>query len=261
MKSNNLLWIIAITASLISLYAIWQTLRLRTDLTNATCRHEQERCEANCDEAFLQDTLEIAIARSSARLNHNQALLTCRVDNLGNPTAIDACQQAENDRFNRQMGQLDARVQTLITVRNACRDSCAAKAAACADNDDQNDLPSKIDVPFTVDCIEGNNAPCYKPVPEICKLIQDICKDCLTSLCPGSDWFFSAEGNVTITLTAAANEKEAGRELAHSSMEKEMIRLQVPDQVKLNEGENLYLRFSGEGVKQGASIHLRGYSK
>ncbi len=259
MKSNNYLWIIAIIALLGSLYATWQTRLNRINLAAEICRHEKAQCESACDQTFLHDTLEIAISRSNARLNHAQALLACRVDNIGSQAAIDACQQTENDRFNRQMGQLDAQVQVLLNARDACRDSCTARAAECAGGDD--DLPQKIDVPFTIDCIDGNNAPCFKPVPDICKLVNDVCQDCLNSLCPGSDWYFQADAQVTITLVAATSEKETGRDLAKSSMKDDLIKLEVPDNVKLKEGENLYLRFTGDKVSKGMSIHLRGYAK
>ncbi|HJW31554.1 MAG TPA: hypothetical protein VJ508_20130, partial [Saprospiraceae bacterium] len=252
MKTNNLLWILTGISLIAAFYAIWESHHVHEHLENLECAYARSQCESACNEAFGRDTLAIAITRSNAILSHDRALLACRIDHIGNQAAIDECTQNENARFNRQMNGLEAQLTAIRDQHTTCLDTCAAHAAECEEGDeDEGSFTPSLDEPFEINCIEGNNALCFKEVPEICKMIQDVCQDCLTSLCPGSDWMFSADGNVEISLVAAPSEKDQGRTLCKSSMKEKMIVLEVPEKVKLESGEKLYLRFIGEGAKAG----------
>lgn len=194
------------------------------------------RCVADCESVRDRDLAALQLNEAQANLQHNQALLACHINNIGNQTAREECEADEERRFREALDVIDARRGVITGAFERCADACGATTSGTPSTPD-------YEPPFEVPCIESAGFACYGDVADICKHISGVCGDCFTSLCPDSTWEFSSDTPMFVNLVAAAKPSPDGRTLATSAFSSTRVSLFVPRDIKLQAGEKLWLRF------------------
>jgi hypothetical protein len=220
-------------------------------------------CQRGCD-AALRDTLNANnLDRGIARIAHQQALIECNVQNIGNTTAQQQCRQEETRAFDDLMARIDAsdvaareRHERCVAQCRTENDACQASNAAVSDGN----ITAAVDVVGTVtdDCIPGG-PPCFKPVSDFCQHASGPCDECTLSFCGGGEWMIETDGNQlpsSTTLVAATDPLKNPRVLATSTTRGNQAVLNVPPNIKLGAGEQLYFGFSS-AKKAGGPVQLR----
>lgn len=114
----------------------------------------------------------------------------------------------------------------------------------CTNNCQQGSPPvPDFELPFDIPCIESRGFTCFKAVSELCQQVSGACGDCWQTLCPDQGWEFSSDTPMTVTLVAAAEPEKNPRTLAASTSKSKRVALSVPRNIKLENGEKLWLRF------------------
>lgn len=208
------------------------------------CRNERSRCIQECNSTRDRAILENQLRRSEIQLQLNRDLLECMINNLGNQAAIDQCRSEISRAAERQLEGLDAADNTIRAAREQCVERCREQARRC----DEPDLtqPGGGGAGIEIECIEGNNAPCFKEVLEICTVIVGPCDNCWESLCGDGQWSFESDTPLEVTLVAASDPAKSPRVLSTSSLKGKEAVLAIPAGIKLNRGERLYLGFSSK---------------
>lgn len=208
------------------------------------CRKRYERCVRNCYKTRDDQLANNQIQRGIIELQRLRDLRECLIQNSDNEQARIECQRQVNAAADEAMAQLDARDEA---IRAAFDQSMAACSKDAKDCDDKVKFYGEIASPrvtVEVNCIEGNNAPCFKSVREICKKISGPCDDCFRSLCGDSTWFFESDTPLSVTLEAATDPKKDARVLSRTSKRGKVAALPIPKLIKLKEKEQLYIGFS-----------------
>jgi hypothetical protein len=208
------------------------------------CFIRYHQCRQDCistrDRALRENEQRRTLIEFQRRLD----LLDCRITNLGNEQAITQCQAEINDAAEAELAQIDAQEQVVRTRYAACIIACKRKARECMDELEDFVRESEGPVVIEVDCIEGHNAPCFKPVPEICTQIFGPCDDCLRTLCGDDAWSFESDIPLDVTLAVATDPKKDARVLATSIKDGNQAILLIPRPIRLRGMEQLYLGFS-----------------
>ena len=214
------------------------------------CRNERSRCIQECDRTRDRAINENRLRRTEIQFQLNRDLLDCRLNNLGNQPAIEQCQNEVTAAAQTQLAQLDVSDNTIRAAREQCVATCREQARRC----DEPDLsqPGGGGGPgIEIACIEGNNAPCFKEVLEICTVIAGPCDNCWESLCGDGQWTFESDTPLDVTLVAARDPKKSPRVLSTSSLKGKQAVLAIPAGIKLSPGERLYFGFSSKEKPSG----------
>lgn len=250
MRSAVLVGIVVLVISGLGFYYLLDRIR------SQECRDARDRCIEACDRTRDIALGENQLKRSLIQLQLTRDLLDCRLDNTGNPAAIQQCQADRNAAAQAQLASLDASDNTIRTAREQCVTRCRDQAREC-DDESQPERVTPVGggggPGVEISCIEGNNAPCFKEVPEICKVITGPCDNCPETLCGDGQWSFESETPLEVTLVAATDPAKSPRVLATSSPKGKEAVLGIPAGIKLNPGERLYLGFNSKD-KPGAPV-------
>lgn len=220
-------------------------------------------CVERCDD-ILENTLDRnESSRSLATSDRLQALTDCGppIDDV----ARQCLQEAERV-FNDRIAALAAADATAREMREQCAAECSDELHACdaantaALTGRGGTATANVNVVgnIKIDCVEGG-APCFKPVSEFCERASGGCEQCWQSLCGQGEWTVETVGNqlpLNTTLVAATNPSKNPRVLAASFPRGNQSVLNVPPNIKLGEGEQLYFGFSSK-QKPGGPVEVR----
>lgn len=220
-------------------------------------------CEQRCDNA-LRNTLDANNRdRFFAFPDLQRALDLC---GLPIDDTARECREEAQRAFNDRIAALDAADAAARETREQCVAECgrqlrtcdAANAALLSGSTGTVTATVNIVGNVTVDCIEGG-APCFKPVSEFCQRASGGCEQCGLSLCGAGEWTVETVGNqlpVNTTLVAATDPSKNPRVLAASITRGNRVVLNVPPNIKLAEGEQLYFGFRSP-KKPGGPVEVR----
>lgn len=219
-------------------------------------------CEQACDDD-LEDALERNdLQRGLADIAHGQALTNCLVENVGDAAGLAECREEADTAFRNRIAEIDGLDAAARQMRGQCVSECSRQYQECnATNEaafsSSGAVSASVDVVGTVsaDCFPG--AACFEPVSDLCQQISGVCDQCTLSLCGGGEWTVETVGNqlpVTTTLVAATDLSKNPRVLATSTTRGNQAILNVPPNIKLGEGEQLYF---GLGSQNKGRVELR----
>jgi hypothetical protein len=242
---------LVIASQLISVYYLNHRIRF------IACLPMRQLCELRCDRA-LSDTLD---RNDGERMRRAAALQLAILDCNGNPdpAARARCAQEVTSNFQEEMARLDASDAAARATRDQCVEECRREYEACRAGNDASlstgAVSASVDVvgPGTIDCVEGG-APCFRPVSDFCQRASGSCDQCWLSMCGGGEWTIETVGNqlpLNTTLVAALDPSKNPRVLATSTTRGNQAVLNVPPNIKLGEGEQLYFGFSSEEKRSG----------
>ena len=210
-------------------------------LGQANCDREYRSCVRTCNTTRDQTLSRNQLQRSQIRLQLNRDLIQCNVQFAGDPTARQACRREKQAAADAALAELDRSDQQAARDRIACISDCRTRLRECR----QPPRPQPIvGGDFEVECLEGG-APCRGAVSEFCQRAQSACDDCWRSLCGGGEWLIDSEAPLrSVTLVALSDTSNRVRVLATSHVNGKRSRLNVPRNLKLRTGEQLYFQFS-----------------
>ncbi|HEV7744200.1 MAG TPA: hypothetical protein VGO56_04310 [Pyrinomonadaceae bacterium] len=224
-------------------------------------------CKQGCDQVFDQ-----ALANNQSRRDDIREARDRRLDNCVRDHAFDSEAQfrCENDvrlDADAQLARVDAVDAMAKKRRELCVQKCGTQLQECdASNaaafaSDSNSITATVNTAgtVTVDCIDGGpRAPCFKPVSDFCQHATAPCDGCTLSFCGGGEWTVDAGNQLPLntTLVAATDPSKNPRVLATSTTRGNQAVLNVPADIKLGEGEQLYFGFSST-KKPGGPVEVR----
>jgi hypothetical protein len=223
-------------------------------------------CEQRCDTA-RDNALRLNEAqRLLAAVAYNQARFNCIGEHAGDNAALTRCAQEAERAFSERMASLDASDAAAIATREQCGEECSRRLHACdaanaaALSGSTGAVAGSVNVVgnVTVDCVEGG-APCFKPVSDFCQRASGACDQCWLSLCGGGEWVVEPVGEqlpLSTTLVAATDPSKSPRVLATSAARGNQAVLNVPPDIKLGGGEQLYFGFSSR-KRPGGPVEVR----
>ena len=218
--------VIALVTSIASLIGL---LHNRETVAQAECGRQ---CERQRDSALSQ----IQVERSTVTLDHNQKLLACRLENVGNQSAIAQCLSEENTRFSQELQDLAARSVAAEIAFTACSKGCNSATSA-------GQPTLTVDVPIEIDCIESGAFVCFKDVPGLCQKVFGSCGDCWRTLCPDQVWEFSGDVPMSVALVAGSLPGKNARALVTPCPRGRRVSLAAPRDLKLEKDEKLWVVF------------------
>jgi hypothetical protein len=194
---------------------------------------------------------------------HGQAITNCTVENVGNTAGREDCQREATRVFEERLREIDALDQFATEAQERCITECGRKKEECETsnaNASTGAVSANIYVgaTVTITCVEGG-APCFQPVSRFCSQISGACDQCLQSLCGGGEWTVETVGDqlpLNTTLVAATDPSKSPRVLATSTTRGNQAVLNVPRDIKLGGGEQLYFGFS-PAKRGGGPIQVR----
>ena len=204
------------------------------------CTREYARCVRACNATRDQTLANHGVRRGQIRIQLNQALIQCNVQFIGNPAGRRACRNQAQARAGAELAALDALNQQAQRIRIGCITDCRQQLRDCEQSTPS--LPT-LSGDFTVDCLPGG-ALCQGPVSGFCQRAAGACDDCWRSMCGGGEWRLESEVDLrSVTLVAVSDRFKIGRVLATSSVNGKRATLNVPRDLKLRRGEQLYFQF------------------
>lgn len=221
-------------------------------------------CTQQCDEDLRDALARNDLQRPLADMAHTQALIACNVENVGDPAGAARCREEADRAFANRLAEIDALDAAATQIRDQCVAGCRTEYQECnASNDAASSgaVARSIDIIGTIsaDCFPG--ATCFEPVSDFCQRASGNCDECTLSLCGGGEWTIETLGNqlpVTTTLVAATDLSRNPRVLATSTMRGNQVILNVPPDIKLGEGEQLYFGLSSQNKAVGhVALRLR----
>ena len=243
-----------IISQVISTYYLNRRVRLvGCDLINHLCAQR-------CGDA-LRDTLsENNDQRLLNFLALQQANFECNIQHERDDAARSQCLQEASTAFDQREAVLSASDAAARETRNQCVAECSHACEATNDLVIAGSTGASVSVVgnVTVDCVEGG-APCFKPVSDFCQSISGACEQCGLSLCGGGEWMVEPVGQqlpLSTTLVAATDPMKNPRVLATSAARGNRAVLNVPPNIKLGGGEQLYFGFSPQ-KKPGGPFEVR----
>lgn len=233
----------AVLAVIAAVFSVISFFYIRTE----RCRNRYDRCVEECDRTRDRALSENDIQRGQIEFQLLQDLSDCRIQNLLDRQASEQCQTEKKTAAEAELAQLNAQDDAIRAAREQCvAAECRRQARECEDEIEfLGEVPSTA-VPVEVECIEGNNAPCFKEVLEICTKISGPCDNCWRSLCGDGTWSFESDVPLDVTLVAATDPRKDARVLSTSSMNGKQAALPLQKQIKLKGREQLYIGFSSK---------------
>lgn len=203
------------------------------------CERNYRSCVGNCNATRDQTQTRNDIQRSQILLQLGRDLIQCNVQNVGNPAARDECRNRTQRAADTALAQLDASDLQAERDRITCITDCRRQLREC-----QNPRPEpSAGGGFTIECLDGG-APCRGPVSDFCTRAAGSCDDCWRSLCGGGEWIIDSEVPLrSVTLVAVTDVSRSERVLAVSSVSGRRARFNVPRNLRLRQGEQLYFQF------------------
>ena len=205
------------------------------------CESDYRTCVRACNTTRDQTLSRNALRRSQIRLQLGQDLTQCNVRFIGDPRGRQSCRNEKQAAANAALAELDRSDRQAERDRISCITECRRQLRECQ----QPPRPEPIvDGGFTIDCLEGG-PPCRGAVSDFCKRAAGACDDCWRSLCGGGEWLIDSEVPLrSVTLVAVSDTSRRERVLATSSIKGKRAILNVPRDLKLRSGEQLYFQFS-----------------
>lgn len=212
-----------------------------SSVVGQTCETRYRACVRGCNAARDQALSRNNLERSQVRIRLGQALIQCNVQYVGDPAGRQECRRAAQAAAAADFARLDGLDRQVNRERINCISECRRQRTECL----QPPAPTpNFGGSFEIECLEGG-APCSGPVSEFCQRAAGACDDCWRSMCGGGEFRIDSEVSLrTVTLVAARNNRRPGRILATSYNRGGRLRLNVPRNIKLNSGEQLYFRLS-----------------
>jgi hypothetical protein len=204
------------------------------------CERNYRTCVGRCNAARDQTQTRNDIRRSQITLQLGRDLIQCNVQNVGNPAARDACRNEKQAAADAALAQIDASDLQAERDRISCITECRRQLREC-----QQPPPPQPSAGgnFIIECLDGG-APCRGPVSEFCTKAAGSCDDCWRSLCGGGEWIIDSEVPLrSVTLVAVSTASRSERVLATSSIRGLRAIFNVPRNIRLGQGEQLYFQF------------------
>ena len=225
---------------------------LSSNVLGQTCETRYRTCVRGCnatrDQALARNNLE----RSQVRIRLGQALTQCNVQYVGDPVGRQECRRAAQAAADADFARIDGLDRQAQRDRISCITECRRQRTECL----QPPAPTpNFGGSFEIECLEGG-APCSGPVSEFCQRAAGACDDCWRSLCGGGEFRIISDVSLrTVTLVAVRNNRRHARILATSYSRGGQLRLNVPRNIKLNSGEQLYFQLSPR-TRPGRSVKI-----
>jgi hypothetical protein len=197
-------------------------------------------CNATRDQTFSRNSLR----RNQISIQLAQELTQCNIRYLGDPAGRQSCRNEKRAVANVALAELDSSDRQAARDRLNCITECRRQLRECR----ASSFPVPIDPvkgEVSVDCLEGGPL-CRGLVKEFCTMASGACDDCWRSLCGGGDWLIDSELPLKVTLVAVSDLSRSVRVLAISSMRGKRAILNVPRELKLESGEQLYFQYSSQ---------------
>ena len=203
------------------------------------CERNYRSCVRTCNTTRDQTQARNDIQRSQITLQLGRDLIQCNVQNVGNPAGRDQCRNEKQAAADAAYARLDALDLQAERDRIACITECRRQLREC-----QFPAPEpSTGARFTIECLDGG-APCRGPVSEFCTRAAGFCDDCWRSMCGGGEWIIDSEVPLrSVTLVAVSTASRSERVLAVSSVRGKSARFNVPSNIRLKQGEQLYFQF------------------
>ena len=203
------------------------------------CERNYRSCVRTCNTTRDQTQARNDIQRSQTTLQLGRDLIQCNVQNVGNPAARDQCRNEKQAAADAVFARLDASDLQAERDRIACITECRRQLREC-----QNPRPEpSVGDGFTIECLDGG-APCRGPVSDFCTKAAGSCDDCWHSMCGGGEWIIDSEVPLrSVTLVAVSNAPLSERVLANSAIRGKRATFNVPRNIRLRQGEQLYFQF------------------
>ena len=206
-----------------------------------TCERNYRTCVRTCNLRRDQTQARNDIRRSQITIQLGRDLIQCNIQNVGNPTAREQCRNERIAAADAALAQVDASDLQAERDRIRCITECRRQFREC-----QAPAPREPVVTgprVTIDCLDGG-APCRGPVSEFCTQAAGSCDDCWRSLCGGGEWLIDSEVPLSsVTLVAVSEASRSERVLVTSTIRGTRATLNVPRNLNLRRGEQLYFQF------------------
>jgi len=211
-----------------------------SNVLGQTCETRYRTCVRGCNETRDQALARNNLERSQVRIRLGQALTQCNVQFVTDPVGRQECRRAAQAAAAADFARLDGLDRQAQRERINCISECRRQLREC-----QTPAPTpNFGGNFEIECLEGG-PPCRGEVSEFCQRAVGACDDCWRSLCGGGEWQIDSDVPLrSVTLVAVRNNQRQARILATSSSRGGRLKLNVPRNIKLNTGEQLYFQFS-----------------
>lgn len=246
MKTNTIIASVIVLIIAAMVYNFIRIDRLEESAHDQQCRSDSERCTNQCEHTRDTSFAGIQLERTRVQFQLNLDLLQCMADNLGNQQAIKECRDEKTKEAFRQFAIIDAKRNAILDAYQQCREECKRIYHECIGEDDP-DIAAVAGTGFELDCLDP---PCFRKVDEICTLISGVCKNCEFNLCGDSQWTFTSDRPLAVSLEAADTLKNR-RVIAASLLKAEKAVLHIPKNIQLTTGEKLYFNFNPEEHRAG----------
>lgn len=205
----------------------------------AHCDREYRACVSTCNATANRTRSQNQLQRSQIRLQLNRDLIQCNIQ-FHDLRARQQCRREKQAAANAALAELDRSDRQAERDRITCISDCRTRLRECR----QPPSPQPIvGGDFEVDCVEGG-PPCRGAVSEFCQRAQGACDDCWRSLCGGGDWLIDSDSPLRSVTLVAVSASKRSRVLATSYLNGRRSRLNVPRNLRLRTGEQLYFEFS-----------------
>ena len=205
-------------------------------------------CNATRDQTLSRNNIE----RSRVRIQLGRDLTQCNVQFVNDPTGRQACRNEKQAAADAALAALDNSDRQAQRDRSNCIIECRRQLREC--QQPARPVPV-VSGGFTIDCLDGG-APCRGAVSEFCTVAAGACDDCWRSLCGGGEFQIDSEVPLRrVALVAVSDTSKRERVLATSSVKGKRLILNVPRDLKLESGEQLYFQFTSR-TKPGKAVKV-----
>jgi len=227
---------ILVVAAMASLFAL-------TGFAQTRCERDYRTCVGACNVTRNQTLARNNLRRSQIRIQLGRDLTQCNVRFIGDPAGRQSCRNEKQAAANAALAELDRSDRQAERDRIGCITECRRQLRECREPSQSRPEPT-VNGEFTVDCLEGG-PPCRGAVSDFCTRAAGACDDCWRSLCGGGEWLIDSEVPLrSVTLVGVSDTSRRERVLATSSIKGKRAILNVPRDLKLRPGEQLYFQFT-----------------
>lgn len=208
------------------------------------CEGNYRRCVRACNLRRDQTQTANDIRRSQITIQLGRDLIQCNVQNVGNPTAREQCRNERIAAADAALAQVDASDLQAERDRISCITRCRREFRECQ-------APARREPVVTgpgviVECLDGG-PPCRGAVSEFCTQAAGSCDDCWRSMCGGGEWLLDSEVPLrSVTLLAVSDVSRSERVLATAAIRGTRAVFNVPRNLQLRRGEQLYFQFRSQ---------------
>jgi hypothetical protein len=205
------------------------------------CDRDYRTCVRACNATRGRTLARNALRRSQIRIQLAQELTQCNLRHIGDPAGRQSCRNEKLTAANAALAELNRADRQAGRDRLSCITECRRQLREC--QEPPRPEPT-VNGGFTIECLEGG-PPCRGAVKEFCTMASGACDDCWRSLCGGGEWLIDSEVQLrSVTLVAVSDTSSNERVLATSSIRGKRAILNVPRDLRLESGEQLFFQFS-----------------